>query len=150
MYNSSKKKLLKHYESNEPKLFIQYQGYADQGEEDPYQGIDKDGHSLCKQLTHELMLCGKVSVFIDPKVSKESALLLLSKITEWIKRQPDLLGDYDKKRVESEEYIRDTVIKLFDKVGKDNVDDVISEIENIADREIICGDKEFTEKDIPF
>jgi hypothetical protein len=82
-YLAIKTNLLEHYASKNPHAFIQFDAFVDNtGETTP----NPDGDSINALITHELMSgCCEVRVLVKPEVSKETAIRLLEKITNWIK-----------------------------------------------------------------
>tara|TARA_B100000315_G_scaffold235154_1_gene249822 strand:+ start:3764 stop:4186 length:423 start_codon:yes stop_codon:yes gene_type:complete len=103
--NSTKANLLAKYANKEPNPFIQLDGFNEDGEVDLMRP-DEDGYCLTGGSTYELMTtCPEVRVLIKPKTDKKTLVALLSKITNWVKRDFEELdvfakADFDKKKKE--------------------------------------------------
>lgn len=84
MFNEmSKDELLEHYSKKMPGDFIQYDGHCDLPADDHIE-VDETGHSFFTRHTRELMDGATVRVLIRLGTPKDTALQLLSKITEWV------------------------------------------------------------------
>jgi hypothetical protein len=84
MIRLTKEEILEHYErQREPKLFIQFDG-KDLREGGGDSSRPDDGLGIEKRCTYELMKGADVSILINPKILKETALTLLNKIIKEI------------------------------------------------------------------
>lgn len=90
--NENKKTdLLRHYNRREPVKFIQYDIFT-KGFDDEIVIPDKDGYSLFRGTTEELMTGAyTLRVLIIPNTKKEIVIKGLKKVIEWVEREPELL-----------------------------------------------------------
>lgn len=85
--DDQKQALLDHYAMREPKRFVQFDGHnvgVDHG--DSVMVPDEDGHVVMGTVTNELMHACAVRVLLEPETTKETALILLRKISDWVER----------------------------------------------------------------
>lgn len=90
--NENKKiDLLRHYNLKEPVKFIQYDIFT-KGFDSEIVIPDKDGYSLFRGTTEELMTGGyTLRVLIIPDTKKEIVIKGLKKVIEWVEKEPKLL-----------------------------------------------------------
>lgn len=79
----TKKELLNHYATREPKEFYQFDGF------DEPTGVvddapDDDGDELWCRRTYELMCSATVRILIPVGTSKKDAVRILRKLTAWV------------------------------------------------------------------
>ena len=88
MKKPTKKKLLKHYATKEPRLFIQYDVFTGLSGNDSFVHPDQDRQAIMYGETYELMSGNTdVRVLLEPEVSKVDAVLALLKVVMLIQRE---------------------------------------------------------------